>query len=170
MRLPFIQPYLDMRDGLGHQHKLPPFTFADAMAQMFWDDQTEREEMIEDWEEIIRHSQDPDAPTDLIPHPTEPNTLVFDNEGDYPTRYLGAIPPQKPSKHIMYLSGTQEGTYIKLGKHFWYTQRQQKRLTLAIRAVSTRHLFPYAKLMSRSVGQSCSISETPNTSCPHWVA
>jgi hypothetical protein len=54
--------------------------------------------MTEDWQEIDLQSTDANAPTDLIAHPTEPDTLVFDNGGTSPNRYPGAVPLQMPSQ------------------------------------------------------------------------
>jgi hypothetical protein len=102
---------------------------------MFSDNQLDREEMIEDWYEILAISEDPNGPTDPIPHPSEIGLLVFDNDGGYPQSYPGAIPIQLPSEHVMYVGGTQEGTYIKKDKDFTWTRRQLKRAFLAARAV-----------------------------------
>jgi hypothetical protein len=84
---------------------------------------------------VLAISEDPNGPTDLIPHPSEIGLMVFDNDGGYPQRYPGAIPIQLPSEHVMYVGGTQEGTYIKKDKDFTWTRRQLKRAFLAARAV-----------------------------------
>jgi hypothetical protein len=73
-----------------------------VVGQTLSDDATEKDDMVENWQEIHLHTQDANAPTDIIAHPTKSDTLVFDNGGIWPNRYPGAVPLQMPSLCIMY--------------------------------------------------------------------